>query len=691
MALFCARDGNLNPAGAVFPPPSAASREPRNVNEERITDVLMLLRSPGLPKNALAVCLDGLLASTPDESSWTFARAAGAYEAVVAAMRAHAGDAVLQSRVCFWLMRFGLTVPPNVPATYMPQSYFPAAFAFAARAGAIEAIVAAMRRHPRAPRVLLNGCSALICLTTDAQEGQHIAADAGALEAVLCALRMGDIHDGVATPAAVSQTACYALYSMINGWANSAGAASVRLAAAARADIFDALFSAMRAHPSVAALQGSACMALDIIAYADLPPAAAAAAARGVALIVSALTTHAGVEAVQCAGIRAITYIMVDNEEAQQRAADAGAIRWVVTCLRGGGGGGGNDAAEQLVQCCEALVAWTENSADNRTKCVAAGAIEAVVAAMRECDTHALLQIAGCDALYDIIDSDSTPHQTRAAAAGAIEAVVRALQTHAADVQMQSGGLQVLLQLCFGHSANCRQVVAAWPTVLQAMQTHADDANAAELQLDGCRILLYSYLALEGDHRSKAQAAQRLVSLGALEVVSRALLTHSSALFDPAPLLLLNLCSAGEYGLVLPVEDDDGAATVLKYHGARAARAGAAAALRAAVVHMPQDGDGALGDVPAAGGAVTEAKFARELRARSIQLADALDALPRRACDGCGATDAPTLKTCGRCRAARFCSVACQRAAWGTHRLVCVPPAAAAATTEDAAAASGSG
>lgn len=38
-------------------------------------------------------------------------------------------------------------------------------------------------------------------------------------------------------------------------------------------------------------------------------------------------------------------------------------------------------------------------------------------------------------------------------------------------------------------------------------------------------------------------------------------------------------------------------------------------------------------------------------------------------CEGCGACDSPFL--CGRCRAARFCSAACQRAAWPKHRGRC--------------------
>ncbi|KAG6907547.1 hypothetical protein DXG01_008533 [Tephrocybe rancida] len=41
-------------------------------------------------------------------------------------------------------------------------------------------------------------------------------------------------------------------------------------------------------------------------------------------------------------------------------------------------------------------------------------------------------------------------------------------------------------------------------------------------------------------------------------------------------------------------------------------------------------------------------------------------------CDSCGATD-KALKNCSKCHVARYCSVACQKQAWGTHKKTCQP------------------
>lgn len=45
---------------------------------------------------------------------------------------------------------------------------------------------------------------------------------------------------------------------------------------------------------------------------------------------------------------------------------------------------------------------------------------------------------------------------------------------------------------------------------------------------------------------------------------------------------------------------------------------------------------------------------------------------PGERCERCGRTDVK-MKLCGQCRAARYCSEACQRAAWKLHKQTCVP------------------
>ena len=363
------------------------------------------------------------------------------------------------------------------------------------------------------------------------------------------------------------------------------------------------------------------------------------------------------------AGIQALTHIMVDNEAAQARAADAGGIDWIVACLRNSV----KAADDRLVmRCCQALVAWTESSDENRVKCVAAGAIETVVAAIRARNTKTRMLVDGCTFLSNVCCLEMPHHRTRACNAGAVDAVVHALQMHPTKMEVQRSCIKIMAHLCHNNRLPFQQVMTAWPVVVvQAMQMYFDQEDAAEIQVFGCLFLLHSFLPL-GDVRSKADGAARLVSLGALEAVPRALLKHhSNWLMHPqaGPLLLLNIGTAGEY---------DGHATddaaVLKRYGGRAARAGAAAALRAVVADMTKRG------VLGAGCSAFKATMAM----RATRLADELDALPQLACDGCGAADTPHLMLCSRCRGARFCSAACQRASWATHRLVCRAPAATA-------------
>ena len=116
--------------------------------------------------------------------------------------------------------------------------------------------------------------------------------------------------------------------------------------------------------------------------------------------------------------------------------------------------------------------------------------------------------------------------------------------------------------------------------------------------------------------------------------------------------LLAYICGGG---FIMP--RDGPVQSVLAAHGSRAARAGLAGPLRALVPPL--------------------ADYKPVIAERMKLLADALDTVPVRACDACGAADAPELKRCARCRKVHYCSVACQRAAWPQHKRDCVAAAAA--------------
>jgi len=74
-------------------------------------------------------------------------------------------------------------------------------------------------------------------------------------------------------------------------------------------------------------------------------------------------------------------------------------------------------------------------AAERRHRAVEAGALAAVVAAMRACSADAAVQLAACDALRDMCDDDAADERCRRAVkAGAIEAMVAAMRARSIEV-----------------------------------------------------------------------------------------------------------------------------------------------------------------------------------------------------------------------------------------------------------------
>ena len=128
----------------------------------------------------------------------------------------------------------------------------------AAEAGAIEAVVAAMRAHPQEEGVQENGCCALadMCCGDDAAAAvarRQRAAAAGAIEEVVAALRAHPQEEGV------QENGCLVLGNMCFG--NDAAAAARKQRAAA-AGAIEEVVAAMRAHPQEEDVQENGCFAL---------------------------------------------------------------------------------------------------------------------------------------------------------------------------------------------------------------------------------------------------------------------------------------------------------------------------------------------------------------------------------------------------------------------------------------------
>ena len=135
------------------------------------------------------------------------------------------------------------------------DEFFPAAGAVITRAAAaknIGLVVAVLGLCQRNEEVALRACAALADLSND--EGDAVkAGDAGAIEAVVAAMK--------AYPASadVQECACWALGNMADGAANNAVIKACAPAA------IEAVMAAMTAHPGSEKLQKQARLALDIL------------------------------------------------------------------------------------------------------------------------------------------------------------------------------------------------------------------------------------------------------------------------------------------------------------------------------------------------------------------------------------------------------------------------------------------
>jgi hypothetical protein len=475
------------------------------------------------------------------------------------------------------------------------------------------------------------------------------------VDAVLYALRNQTASEHISC-ANIAEQGCGVLVCLVNR-------RSVEdVAAIARGDVIDALYHCLRTYPAENRMRHYALKALKSIACVKLPREAAAAAVSGSSALVPALLAFPDCETVQRAGGLALLRFLRGNI-AFDRAADAGVIPWLLGCLRSTDMGGAHRSNCLIVLASRYGRDFDDDtvsaaSKQNSDVCVAAGAIEAVIAAMRAKETCAAVQASGCAALSNLLHSSQ--HCERAHAAGAVQTVVHALQAHAMvdgplQEQLNRAGISILLKI-YRHAKSCCKALAAceWEAVAAAMRARDDKW----IHIKCCTLLFYmAFNARGGDNstQEEALAARRLASLDLLRDLSRIMRRHcdESDIHVPSLLLLLEVCGASR----------EEHAVVLTRHRVRAARCDVATAIRAVVRFKEQQG------VPELSSNVLT------LLRRATLLADALDRVPLRPCDACGATDTPDLRLCGRCRAARFCSVACQRAAWGTHRLACVAPA----------------
>ena len=173
---------------------------------------------------------------------------------VLAALRAHVADARVAEKTCAQLAELSQQRGTEQAA---------------AEAGAIEAVLDAMREHPRAAGVLRWGCKALalVCYSPRSVAGSEAAcagsqarkqraADARALEVVVDAMRAHPLEPGVL------RWGCGALANVCEG---VDAAALARRQGAAGAGALEAVLEAFRAHRQQAYVQEECCTALATV------------------------------------------------------------------------------------------------------------------------------------------------------------------------------------------------------------------------------------------------------------------------------------------------------------------------------------------------------------------------------------------------------------------------------------------
>ncbi len=572
---------------------------------------------PPLRRPALDAVTGVLQAATArNESAWAFAVRSGAYQELVRCMDAHADDPDLQALCC--------TVMATLAHKGVDgeREFWPGHVQAAVQAGSVRAILAALHAHGARCNELLATANALEPLVAGDAGALAEARDGRAAEALAralpLALRSAAVDDTLVLEVVIDTLG--ALARLDDACAQQAAACPGTLAA---------LASALRLHGGGShALASSACFAtLRIVAAATAEERAAAAdgclaALRATAAVHEDVALHA--DAWAC-----VVLLLADDERAIKRAGAAGLAADAVRKLR-------------------SYVGMTRNPEHERM------------------DMSTIVIAAACTAL-SVLTRSCEPNRHAAHAAGAVPALVSVLRTlGAADAGIAmhaSDALSVVLRtrLDSSHADDTLHYIA---DVAAVMRAHASNENVQRSAASALVHLVMPLLLFVGTAAARragapdaAEHARHLANAGVLDAAAAALRAHAAAgpeqLREDALTLLVMVCSGALFG----VSNTPLQASV----AAHAARAGVGAALAAASARTPPLDDA-------------------ELLERAAALAAAVARLPAPlACDGCGTTEAAKLLRCARCRTARFCSAACQRASWAVHKRDCVAPEEAAA------------
>jgi sulfur transfer complex TusBCD TusB component (DsrH family) len=385
----------------------------------------------------------------------------------------------------------------------------------AGKAGAIEAVVAALRTrrgHPDVPALM---CLALECMTRGNSANAARAGNVGAIEAIVEAAET-DPEDEL-----LQEGACRLLHDLLR----FDSANQIRTE---KTDAIEFVVCAMVTYAGSEGLQHQACRVLHVLTSKHPQNKIRAGREGAVEAVVAALRRHTKIQAVQlhaCAALRALTSDVAARN--QRRAMKAHAFEAVIAAMRAHEG-----LWELQGEACRALRNMTQERRPDKNAeqkspthvlrslrqedhlwARSNHAIDAVVAAMRTHKGLEEVQVRACAALCNLTARNVERHNTRAVNAGAIEAVVEAMRTHLPSEQVQERACGVLRNLTSSIAGNMDRAkdAGALEAVLMAMHGHA---ASCRVQTQTCVALrnLTAGNAVNTAHAGNAKGVEAVVA-----------------------------------------------------------------------------------------------------------------------------------------------------------------------------------
>lgn len=293
----------------------------------------------------------------------------------------------------------------------------------AAKAGAIDAILGAIRTHGTHPGVLQEAWAAVKNLAVNA-DNQVLFAQAGAVELVLESLR------ALPRVAGVQEQAVWAIRILSFRPDNNK--------AVAEAGGVAMVIDAMKMHVNHAGVQETCSGCLRTLAV--LPDSKMEMIEKGVFVrAVAACRAHIKKASVQIA-VAGLLSALVTNPDTQNRAASAGVIEALVEVLQA-------HVRNAKVQqaCLTILSSLTAANPGNKSRAANGGAVEAAVQALHVHANLTPLAEACCDTLASIVNNESS--QIKTLEAKGIEAILTACRAHPHRPNLQEKGCKAMTSI----------------------------------------------------------------------------------------------------------------------------------------------------------------------------------------------------------------------------------------------------